>query len=293
MKRYISLVWILVLPFFLVPMILTAENEEFEFSHQYHQEMGISDCSTCHAAATESTTGEDDLLPGAESCEVCHGDAVTPPTDLPRITDYQKIFSHQQHAVQENIECVTCHEGISEDEKITADHLPVMEDCYTCHASDVKQVPDDCRMCHGPEERLEPKTHTASWQNFHGLPASKDRQECETCHVRESFCQDCHFGDNVVNQTHPVNWEFSHGLEARQQSSDCSSCHESQQFCAECHQANLVMPVNHSLPNWATRQTGGQHADEAAMDIDNCASCHTNPGANPVCLDCHSLGKSN
>lgn len=286
------LVPLLLLPLILPALVFTAEEEQFEFSHKYHAEMGITDCATCHSPAMESTTGEDDLLPGAENCEMCHGDAVTPPTELSRITDYQKIFSHKLHAVTEEIECVSCHGGISEDEAVGADHLPTMEDCYSCHESDVKEVPEDCGLCHGPEERLTPKDHTTSWTHFHGLPASTERQECSTCHVNESFCQDCHFGDNVVNQTHPVNWEYSHGVEARQQSTDCSSCHESKQFCAECHQANLVMPVNHSVPNWANRATGGRHATEGAMDVDNCASCHVNPGTNPVCLDCHGGGAS-
>lgn len=289
MKKSIQMLLLVGLPLALVFGAVQDEDAGFTFSHKYHNEMGISECSTCHAGAMESTTGEDDLLPGAETCEMCHGDAVTPPTELPRMTEYQKIFSHSKHAVDEGIECTSCHTGILEDEAATADHLPTMNDCYSCHTEDVKQVPEDCGMCHGPEERLTPKTHTATWKNYHGMEVNTGgRGECSACHVQESFCQDCHFGDNVVHQTHPENWEYAHGVEARQQSSDCSTCHESKQFCAECHQANLVMPITHSVPNWSNRTDGGRHADEAMMDVDNCVTCHTNPGADPTCLECHS-----
>ncbi|MCF7804426.1 MAG: cytochrome c family protein [Candidatus Marinimicrobia bacterium] len=290
MKILVQVCLLVLFPLTLVFGASDGDTTNFEFSHKYHNEMGLGDCSTCHMSATESTTGTDDLLPNAETCTMCHGDAVTPPTNLKRITDYQTIFSHKRHAVDEEIECSSCHEGILEDEAITADHLPTMNDCYSCHMEDVKQVPEDCGMCHGPEERLTPKTHTATWENYHGMKVSStgNRGECATCHVEESFCQDCHFGDNVVQQTHPTNWEYTHGIEARRQSTDCSTCHESKQFCADCHQANLVMPITHSVPSWATKAGGGRHAEEATMDIDNCASCHTNPADDPTCLECHS-----
>lgn len=289
MKKLLYGGWLLVIPMLILVGVAQGQDGEFEFSHKYHKEMGIEDCATCHATALESTTGEDDLLPGAETCQMCHGDAVTPPANLPRITDYQEIFSHTRHAVDEEIDCANCHTDIMKDEAITADHLPIMTDCYSCHASDVQKVPEDCSMCHGPEERLTPKTHTATWENYHGMKVSTTgTEECAMCHVSESFCQDCHFGDNVVHQTHPENWEYAHGVEARQQSADCSTCHESKQFCADCHKSNLVMPVNHATPNWANQITGGRHADEAMMDVDNCATCHTNPGADPTCLECHS-----
>ncbi len=291
MKTHVRHSWLLLLPLVLLAVVFAQNQQDFSFSHQLHQEMGIEDCATCHAPATESTSGTDDLLPSAESCQVCHGEEVVPPTNLPRITEYQEIFSHQQHAVNQNIDCATCHAGITQDSLITADHLPTMEDCYTCHAGDVKQVPEDCGLCHAPGERLTPKTHTTSWNNFHGMAVATDtqRQECTTCHVSESFCQDCHFGDNVVQQSHPMNWEYTHGIETRHRSTNCASCHENQQqFCAECHAENLVMPVTHAIPGWAAPGTGGMHAARASMDVDNCASCHTDPGADPTCLECHA-----
>ncbi|MBD3273736.1 MAG: hypothetical protein GF372_00395 [Candidatus Marinimicrobia bacterium] len=291
MEKLLKISWVFILPFLLFTAALAIQaDNDFSFSHQQHNEMGIGDCSTCHAAATESTIGTDDLLPDAETCAMCHGEDVTPPTNYPRITDYQTVFSHELHAVDEEIDCSnsSCHAGVLEDSLTTVEHLPTMTDCYTCHESEVVMVPADCYMCHTSEERLLPKTHTSTWNNYHGLKVSTGTEDCASCHVSESFCQDCHFGDNVVQQSHPVNWELTHGLEARQRASDCTTCHESKQFCSDCHAENLVMPITHAVPGWATQATGGMHASKAMMDIDNCASCHTDPGNDPVCLECHS-----
>ena len=288
MDKYLKVLPLLIVPLFLISTAI-ANDDGFVFSHKYHKEMGIDDCTTCHTTVTQSTSGTDDLIPGAEVCQMCHGDEVTPPTNIPRITDYQKIFSHKKHVEGESIDCLTCHSSVEESDTVSMADLPTMNDCFTCHASDVKQVPEDCRMCHGPNERLTPLTHTATWKNYHGMVANDAAdQECSTCHVSESFCQECHFGDNVTQESHPVNWEYTHGVEARQQSSDCSTCHESKQFCADCHTQNLVMPVTHASPDWAVARTGGRHAMEAEMDIDNCVVCHTSPETDPTCLDCHS-----
>lgn len=292
MKTHAQYSWLLLLPFVLWIASLSAQpQEQFKFSHKTHEEMGI-DCSTCHTAVSESTTGKDDLLPTAETCQMCHGDEVTPPpANFPRITSYQEIFSHQLHTVQQSIECTTCHAGIPQDTLIAQDQqqLPTMATCFTCHAGDVAQVPEDCGLCHQPGERLKPRTHTASWTEFHGTVVTTDnqRQECTTCHVSESFCQDCHFGDNLVQQTHPMNWEFSHGVAARQRSTSCTSCHEQQQFCVECHEENLVLPVTHAVPGWTNRVSGGLHASSAEVDVDYCAACHASPGTDPTCLECH------
>ena len=288
MEKYLKIISLLVAPLILISAAI-ANDDGFVFSHKYHKEMGIEDCGTCHTGVTESTTGTDDLLPGAENCQMCHGDAVTPPTNIQKITDYQVIFSHKQHVVAEEIDCMTCHPGVDESETAAAEHLPTMSDCYTCHESDVKQVPEDCGMCHGPTEQLTPLTHTATWDNYHGMVVNENsQQECATCHVSEDFCQSCHFGDNVTQESHPTNWMYTHGINARHQSSDCSVCHESKQFCADCHNENLVMPVTHAAPDWAQMADGGRHAMEAEMDVDNCVSCHTSPETNPVCLDCHT-----
>lgn len=289
MKKYLKVLPLLLMPLLLLSTAL-ADDDGFVFSHKYHKEMGIEDCTTCHTSITESTSVTDHLIPDAEVCQMCHGDAVTPPpADFAKKAKYQVIFSHKKHVEGQEIDCTTCHAGIDESETAEVKHLPTMEDCYTCHANDVQQVPEDCYTCHLPDQRLTPKTHTATWKNYHGMVVNEDsHEECATCHVSESFCQSCHFGDNVTQESHPTNWMYVHGVEAEQQSSDCSVCHESKQFCADCHSVNLIMPITHAAPDWAVASTGGRHAVEAEMDVDNCASCHTSPETNPICLDCHS-----
>jgi len=277
------------LALFLSSIVYAKADSTFVFSHKYHKEMGIEDCSTCHMSVSESVNSSDDLLPTAETCQMCHGDEVVPPpADFPRSTDYIPHFSHKKHVSDENVECTTCHTGIMDSEQPVVTHLPTMQTCFTCHASKIKEVPQDCYTCHTPDQKLTPKSHTVAWKKTHGMPANAGREECSTCHVNESFCQNCHFGDNVTQQSHPMNWEYSHGVEAKQQSSNCSTCHENKQFCVECHAANLVMPVTHSAPDWANATTGGRHATEASMDVDNCTACHASPGTDPTCLECHS-----
>lgn len=271
-----------------------------KFSHKYHLKEGV-ECTSCHTKVTESVTGTEDNLPTMETCFACHDGSTAPnecttchfnadkAKDVPRITDYQKIFAHKNH-IDRKIECSTCHIGISKVDIATLDNIPTMDSCFACH--DNIKAPRRCELCHDDLKTKRPKNHTANWSHEHQNVAKEVRsgpQECSLCH-KEDFCQRCHQGDNADRWTHSLNFALNHAISARGREIECQSCHEEVSFCTECH-ANLgIKPASHSQSNWANfvLGDGGGHKLQARKDMDLCASCHDLEDAEPVCVTCHT-----
>ncbi len=105
-----------------------------------------------------------------------------------------------------------------------------------------------------------------------------------TCH-QQSFCQDCHEGDNLDRLTHPHNFEFTHALAAQGKERECAVCHTQRSFCIDCHRDNLVLPHNHPS-GWTNQIDGGRHRLEAMSDLENCMACHEQ-NADQICQPCH------
>ena len=151
---------------------------------------------------------------------------------------------------------------------------------------------NDCFVCHDQRRGPLPEDHlSALWMRQHGDDAKMDdAQSCMMCHERENSCMECHEGDNLFfgSRAHPPGYEFKHPVDVRSGRMECASCHESRQFCQECHIEENVYPRSHQSGLWAGRTTGGRHAVEARLDIEQCASCHAEePTEDPVCVVCH------
>jgi hypothetical protein len=263
-------------------------ESDLVFSHKFHAEEAEAVCSDCHAKALESVTGKDDLLPAMETCYSCHDEDMAceschlqgeDPILLPRIETYSEKFNHKIHA-ENNIGCEDCHTDVVKKENVNSGLiLPIMDDCMSCH-----ETPSElsgCYSCHTEQENLIPQDHTSLWLKNHGL-FSESNENCQSCHV-ESYCIDCHQGENTMAQSHPADFIITHGMSFLVKESDCESCHQSVDYCIECHvQINYVVPVNHRMEDWR----GYKHAEEARMNFETCSVCHV-PGEES-CSECHN-----
>lgn len=278
------------------------EDQKYEliFSHQLHVEENETECSSCHEAAETSQTGKDNLLPDMETCGdchdveddencgMCHSD-IEEPLEVIRIEEYNAKFSHEVH-ITAKFECSDCHLGIEKKETPSAPvSLLSMSECMNCHSG--KSAPVECSACHMPEEDLKPASHTINFAHAHsdlakiGMDEMSSGMRCVDCH-QQSFCQECHEGENLDQTTHPLNYEFTHALEAQGKEKDCSVCHQDRQFCNSCHRDYQVYPHNHQQSGWAIAVGGGLHTAEASNDLDSCISCHEG-NAEEICKPCH------
>ncbi len=261
-------------------------ESELTFSHKTHVIENDVECVTCHAAAENSTSGKDNLLPDMEvcsnchdvesedNCSMCHAN-VENAAAAKRVTNYSILFPHKSHLAA-GLKCQTCHSQVAQQTTVEPYVLPQMAFCVDCHKS--KNVSTTCQTCHTPQENLVPTNHGPNFLHVHGDLASLPKQNvrtienCGLCHAT-NFCEKCHEGDNLDRTSHPLNYAFTHSLDARGKEHTCTTCHTDRSFCADCHTQYLVMPQNHTL-GWAIPNVGGRHVIEAQTDLGNCLSCH-------------------
>jgi hypothetical protein len=259
------------------------------FSHKFHHEDAEAACETCHEAALTSVKGADDLLPAMQTCFNCHDENTEctfchkqpdEPKILPRVTDYSPMFSHKLHAEQ-GVACVTCHDNITTKETAESGmHLPVMDNCMTCHKT--PETVEGCYDCHQKGEELEPVSHTTEWEQAHGVYAESGAENCKSCHT-ETYCVECHQGENLNNQSHPAEFIATHSISFMTGEQDCAGCHDRQDFCVTCHvEINRVVPANHSTADWI----GVGHSAAARIEFDKCAVCHIE--GDVTCIRCHN-----
>jgi hypothetical protein len=328
-------------------------EKSVKFSHQNHVVEREIACADCHTAAPGSESSLDRLIPDHQSCETCHGEAIesdcaychTNPDQIEAMVlpSRDLIFSHKKHAGTGGIACETCHGGSPpngsgndggeepggddakhSDAGSTESHMPGMAMCTDCHTTN--QVSVNCETCHSNFANLIPEDHLVSgFSKEHRRAARVGSMDvsCQTCHT-ESFCQDCHTGDQLrgfggtrglmtvpgarqalkdspdelrLQAAHDLNYRFTHSIDARNRMIDCSGCHDRQAFCADCHQnggmltEGKIKPQSHFEAGWimiGAGSGGGRHAQMGRRDIESCVSCHDVEGQDPTCVLCHS-----
>jgi hypothetical protein len=305
-----------------------------KFSHSKHAVEREIACADCHGAVLESKLASDRIVPGHESCQSCHEEQVNNdcaychenPDDIrPAAAPVRDlIFSHETHAKTGAIGCETCHGSAEGVEAGTAMAIPAMAACVDCHSTTGK-ASVECEACHSDFARLLPTDHLASgFMKEHDRPVRVGLLEvdCATCH-RESFCQECHTGDQLrgfgstpglmavpgarmplkdspdalrLQAAHELNYRYTHAIDARSRIVDCASCHDARAFCAECHEAGgiggpgRIKPQSHFEAGFVTIGAGtggGRHAEMGRRDIESCVSCHDVEGKDPSCMLCH------
>lgn len=263
-------------------VIFPPQHLPLSFSHVQHLEAEKVNCEFCHEAAEDSTSSLDNLIPGEDTCDICHPidrsqpfkevagkpparcDAChpswtpeSPTVDRVRIPIPNLKFDHKAHRDQ-GIPCRTCHGNMVDDQVglATREQLPTMSLCLTCH--DGRQQSNRCTLCHlaeqggyvrtaYPEGTLAPSGVLRG--DAHDLTFATDHAQVaandpDYCASchRRPFCIDCHEGNVKPMEFHLGDYVTLHPIEARRNQPDCSGCHRQQTFCVGCHTRSGVTP---------------------------------------------------
>lgn len=276
----------------LAVILVAGVHAGWTFPHAKHGEAAGVTCADCHAPASTSQSGKDDLRPAVEVCINCHTqeDLINYGWVEPaKLSSGFPKFSHEKHLSMEGVDCAHCHGALTDvtlvgTGKGQIGHLV----CLECHNG--QKAGDECGSCHANIEQIRPLDHSADYLHTHQFLARGLAENCEECHRESTLCSDCHKGENVLFATHDRNYLFTHAEDARKRENDCMACH-TQQMCNDCHVEERVKPTNHSS-DWTSGTN--QHATEALRDIGYCANCHEQD--DPVCTVCHRdahTGKGN
>ena len=211
-------------------------------------------------------------------------------------------FYHKTHVVEEELECVDCHEMAGQSTAGSDNLFPVRSVCMDCHDEepDKLEVLASLTAITSYSEKFSHERHQAagySCESCHsavnaGLASERyvipDMMECMTCHENKAIvnnCQSCHRPEeNLLPVSHRLsNFDHNHGDLARNGvrmvgNMECATCHK-QQFCQDCHENDNIDRRAHALNFEVT------HALVAQAKQQECATCHTE---RQFCIDCHS-----
>ncbi|MGC4064539.1 MAG: cytochrome c3 family protein [Polyangiaceae bacterium] len=263
-----------------------------EFSHAAHARHAIG-CGQCHGQVAKRNDADgSERLPREPICVRCHRG--------------QGARDGGARSA-----CTTCHESeagrmrthfgsarLLPRSSIAIEHGPQFR--FT-HGAVAGNDPKVCESCHHPREcqachdgQLRPRSiHPSDWMAMHAI-ASKQGNDCGSCHRLQSFCLSCHQRVGVVasgaprsiaerGNVHPPAsvWltgprgERHHGVLARRNLAECVSCHQ-ERDCIRCHAAGALGTTSTSSVSVNPHPPGF---------VANCrASWQRNPRP---CLACH------
>lgn len=290
------------------PVIVPPQRLEVRFSHSLHVKNAELPCAHCHEQAAASRSTKDLLVPPRSLCMDCHdanevpgdwGPGVKAPViDIPAANLH---FSHERHLSLEGVTCASCHAGVEDGDLATAENLPSMEQCLSCHVE--RGAPTDCRTCHAKgragtirtkydEGMLIPDDHGVHWLKQHGVEAERDMGQCASCHAQED-CLSCH--DGAIPPTfHAGNYLAMHPQDAMANNPQCASCHRLERFCRDCHfkaEVTFGNPLVNGVTgsfhpqDWLIPGQSDFHGNVARKNIASCSGCH----AQEDCTSCHAF----
>lgn len=212
-------------------------------------------CLECHAPDAE---GHFDLA--AIECSTCHL-TLAQATRLPQ----DRIANFPRPAEHDRPDFLLVHGSAAE---------AGAGDCAVCHAR------ESCERCHLNADRLAPITELEEDPRIAMLVAGRPGEWPEPpSHDRPD-------------------WGWVHGESAREEIEECATCH-ARPSCAACHVAGSVRLVDELpeprpggpqgvlladvRPAGHTADFALNHATAAAVDMPDCAACHTER----QCADCH------
>ena len=214
--------------------------------------------------------------------------------------DKEFEFSHKLHVVDQEIECLTCHEQAETSETGKDVLTPSKEVCNNCHAESEVGNPEvltpitdysvkfshkrhlgaglKCESCHA---QMSEKTSV-------GVTILPKMADCLSCHESKAVsteCSTCHLpSEKLMPPSHTPNFIHTHGTMAEVGSKElnvnmnCSSCHKPK-FCQDCHEGENLDRLTHPLNYEFT------HALEAQGKEKECTTCHAE---RTFCIECHA-----
>ncbi|MEE9117077.1 MAG: hypothetical protein V3U02_00600, partial [Calditrichia bacterium] len=253
----------------------------FNIHDQYYlleggHQLIANDCISCHNGDYNNTTAQcyschqnnfNNAPDHVEqnfpiTCETCHNyNAWSEVTFDHSNTNFPLTGEHQ------NILCSSCHQ---------TGYTGTTTICYDCHQTAFEQtinpdhvalaLPTDCEDCHTTIPNWQPATFQIHGQFYQLFGAHTNiSNNCSTCHNGDynntpNTCFGCH--DNEYNGTNdPPHQSLNFSLD-----------------CMECHNQSSWIPANFDHNFYAI---SGHH------DNVNCNECHSEPGYQPQCTDCH------
>jgi hypothetical protein len=225
------------------------------FPHKPHIEQELT-CDMCHEMDSDIENGITMPLFGVcltcheegddvfSKCDQCHKEKNVKPTEDSIYSHkplYQKFLSkdwqdvkYDHSALDEESDCLACHQGIAKSEFSSIENLPTMKVSMDVHEE--MGEPNDCEKCHiALNKWTKPETHNSRWNETHGrLMVFQEKDSCLLCHEEET-CFTCHSIEKPKNHTNL--WRRkTHGIQASFDRSRCMVCHRTDQ-CIVCHQS--------------------------------------------------------
>lgn len=281
-------------------------------------------CLECHpdgsAEGSFNHNNSDFPLTGAHltaECILCHENGYTgTPTYCFACheTDYNQSVNPSHVELILPVECENCHTTNPDWQPatftihnnyypMTGAHIPIANDCFTCHEGDYNNTPNACAGCHLED-------YTSSVNPDHdaiGIPT-----DCETCHTTNPDWQPAAFP--IHNQYWPLTG--AHLII----SADCDACHqgdytETPNTCFGCHAADYNQTTDpdhqaaqfptdcelcHTTTGWvpSTFDHDGQYfpiySGSHEGEWSSCSECHPNPADYGIftCLTCHTQSET-
>ncbi len=212
------------------------------------------------------------------------------------------IFSHTKHVLENELDCETCHAGVSDSEAGTDDLLPKEETCIACH----EKTDESCVMCHtNPKnpiimprvtdysQKFSHKKHIDSGADCNfchadiikktkvAKPDLPDMDACMTCHETPAETKECYIchdqNYNLVPTDHTELWLDNHSNFVEAEGNKCQTCHQ-EQYCIDCHSGENLFNNSHPPHFMST------HSMSYLMRESNCQSCHEGLES---CRECH------
>lgn len=256
-----------------------------------------ANCAPCHAPPAAKAK------PALDDCAGCHeqdgpGRARTFAKNDIRFTHGKHLFD----ARNEEIRCLTCHEGITTSTSSADRSLPGMATCAQCH-EDSARTPDSvriakCGVCHTDDvEKVNlPGNHTAGlWPRDLSPPSAMlaagpggQGVASDAPGLLAGLLQAAPAvllasppaltpterapNPNVKPEDHTLLFRRRHEAAARAQDAKCGYCHSGisnspRDSCQDCHA--VMRPKDHTL-----RFRNIAHGRDAARDPQRCATCH-------------------
>ncbi|RMD49339.1 MAG: cytochrome C, partial [Ignavibacteria bacterium] len=138
-------------------------------------------CADCHNSSKTAT----------DACDACHYSTVDLFPESHKVADFET--SHKFLAQDADANCYVCHETESF--------------CEDCHVSTVRidetNTAKDFYVPYSPhnykdgvKQQVITRRHDLNYVYSHGIDAIGKTTECQTCHQKETFCTECHEGEN-------------------------------------------------------------------------------------------------